>query len=904
VPPSRTLPRSALGAALAILAWACAAPQPPTGNVVLRFIEDDPQELLATSRVVASRLEAELGPTDAEAARRWRGHDVEILGVVDGALELEQAGDDPWLATDVDLDAGDVVAVEVELSNPGPAEAQLFWAGHWQRFSSRRMLRAAGGRHLGAGTMLYRFEVGDAPEWRGRVRTLRFDLPPGSDRTMRLGAVRIFRWHRDEARFTAATSRPWKVDLGHSTRNALLAPPGTSWDRRFEVPEGASLALACGIQPGHEGAVRFRVLAMAAGLDDTVLLERTLVAASSGAGRWHDEVVDLSRFAGREIDLRLAVDAPGRGAPTRWFPVWGNPEVVAPPADPDRPNVIVVLLDTLRADRLSSYGHPLPTSPRMDAWAASSAVRFASVVAPAPWTLPAHASMFTGLDAVRHGFNFWGTAPPALETTAEILRRHGYTTAAVTGGGLLHPGFGLAQGFDRFDYWSDPDSDREVAWVFERARSWLRGHHERPFFLFVHTYEMHAPHRRRQPHFDELARTAGVIPPPFDLDLVSRPWQGLVAQGDRFAVRRPGDDDWSGDLDEAELETVGLMYDSALALVDVEVGRLLDHLGAIGLRERSLVVVTSDHGEALGEDGRAGHVYLDDFNLMVPLILELPGAHRGGTVVERQVRLIDLAPTILEILGLPVPAGLDGRSLLPLVEDPGAPFPERAWAYAASSNHGLALRRDDGLKYLFPDPAWAQVEGREALYDLAADPGEEWNLAPADPRTEAARGAARATILEQHRGLRLEIRNAGPGVLEGRLTGAWAAHDRVKSADHPGSPVHWTLERPAGFELEPGHRTTLMLGQLTSPEAGLRLSIAGTGGPGPAFEAGFDLERLRTPAAVRLGPDGWMVEEGFEGELDTGLLVTRVGEPAPIVDAGPATDGETLRQLEALGYVD
>ena len=776
--------------------------------MVLRFIDDDPQELLATSRVVASRLEAELGFGNAEAARRWRGHDVEILGVVDGALELEQAGDDPWLATDVDLDAGDVIAVEVELGNPGPAEAQLFWAGRWQRFSSRRMLRAAGGRHLGAGTMLYRFELGDAPEWRGRVRSLRLDLPPGSDRTMRLGAVRIFNWQRDEARFAAAASRPWKVDLGHSTRNALLAPPGSRWERRLEVPaEGASLALACGIQPGFEGPVRFRVLAAAAGPDDRVLLRRILVAEPSGAGRWHDEVVDLSPFAGREITLRLEVETPGRATPTRRLPVWGNPEVVAPPGEPDRPNVVVVLLDTLRADRLSSYGHRLPTSPRMDAWAASSAVRFASVVAPAPWTLPAHASMFTGLDAVRHGFNYWGTAPPALETTAEILRRHGYTTAAVTGGGLLHPGFGLAQGFDRFDYWSDPDTDREVGWVFGRARSWLRGHRERPFFLFVHSYEMHAPHRRRQPHFDELARAAGVVPPPFELDLVSRPWQGLVAQGDRVVVRRPGDDGWSDDLGGDELETVGLMYDSALALVDSEVGRLLDHLGALGLRERTLVVVTSDHGEALGEDGRAGHIYLDDYNLMVPLILELPGAPHGAGVVERQVRLVDLAPTILDVLGLPTPPNLDGRSLLPLVDDPEAPFPERAWAYAASSNHGLALRRDDGLKYLFPDPAWAEVEGREALYDLAADPDEERNLAPADPRTEAARGAARATILEQHRGLRLEIRNAGPGVLNGRLTGAWAAHDRVKSSDHPGSPVHWTPERPAGFELQPGRRT-------------------------------------------------------------------------------------------------
>ena len=648
----------------------------------------------------------------------------------------------------------------------------------------------------------------------------------------------------------------------------------------------------------------FRVLAIEEGGDQAVLFEDRITAEGSRAGTWLDTVVDLATFAGREMTFRLETDATPEHIGARGFPVWGNPEIVAPAPPSNQPNVVVVLLDTLRADRLSSYGHPLKTSPHMDRWASQSAVRFANVVAPAPWTLPSHASLFTGLDALRHGFNFWGTAPPALDMVAEILRRDGYTTGAVTGGGLLHPDFGFAQGFDEFDYWHDPNSEDEVGWVFKRARRWIEDHRTRRFFLFVHTYEMHAPHRRRQPHFTELARAAGVTPEAFDLDLVTHPWEELFAPGDYFVVDRPGAEDWTADLTDAELQTVGLMYDSAVATVDDEVGRLLDHLRSLGLSGRTLVVVTSDHGEALGEDGRAGHAYLDDYNLMVPLILELPGAINAGTVVDTQVRLIDLMPTLLDVVGIELTGPIDGRSLLPLLDDASADFPHRAWAYAASSNHGLAMRIDNQLKYLFPDPAWAEVAHREALYDLESDPDEDHNLAPDDPRLGTLRTTTRDTIFAQHQGIRLEIRNAGDGVIKGRLDGAWATHDRVKTADHQHDRIHWKPGSPATFVLESGQQTTLLFTQLTDSVVGLELWADGADGTREiTFNTTFDLAILHTPAALHRTDDGWQLEEEFSDIVETGFLITRVGESRPIVADGVPTDAEILEQLEALGYL-
>jgi arylsulfatase A-like enzyme len=904
VPNSRFHFYLAIGAVIATMVLGCGPAAPPAGDVFLRWIDTDPETILETSDLVATRFDADFGPTTPAAAELWRGHDVRIHGCRDGALEIEQNGNDPWLAIDAALDADAIVAVEVELANPGPAEVQLFWAGRWQRFSMKRMARPTNSLYLGSGTLLYRFEVGDNPEWKGELRSLRVDVPPGADGLMRLGAVRVFHWEIDDEKMAAAATRPWKIDLGQSARNALLSPPGTRWDRRLVVPDNAALVLSHGLHPTGHGSVTFRVFGLEEGGEPLILFEDTVSADSASAGTWIDTVVDLAGLSGRELTLRLTTEAEADYIPGRGQPAWGNPEILAPAAPDERPNVVLVVLDTLRADRLSCYGHPLETSPRMDRWAAQSAVRFANVVAPAPWTLPSHASLFTGTDALRHGFNFWGAAPPSFEMVAEILRRGGYTTAAITGGGILRPAFGFAQGFDTFDYWGEPRSDKEVGWVFANARRWLDFNRQRRFFLFVHTYETHAPHRRRQPYFDDLASAAGVTPPAFDLDMLTHPSQDLIAPGDFFVVDRPDGDDWTPDINAAELQTVGLMYDSAVATVDDEVGRLLDHIRSLGLSGRTLVVVTSDHGEALGEDGRAGHAYLDDYNLMVPLILELPGASNAGAVVDTQVRLIDLMPTVLDVVGIEPTGPIDGRSLLPLLNDPSADFPRQAWAYAASSNHGLAMRMDNKLKYRFPDAVWAEVAHREALYDLESDPGEDHNLAPGDPRLDALRATTQETILTQHQGIRLEIRNTSDGVLEGQLDGAWAAHDRVKTSSHLADKVHWKAESPATFRLESGDRTMLLFTQLTASEVGLKVWAVGVDGAHEiANHTIFDLAVLRTPAALHLAEGVWRLDEDFSGTVETGFLITRVGESGPITTEGLTTDTETLEQLRALGYI-
>lgn len=881
----------------AALAIGCGRGAPPPGDVVFRWIEDDPEAYLSASEMVAERPGEDILSTGAGDAVRWRGHDAVIRRSAGGGLELERRGADPWVAVEADVDADEVLAVEVDIVNPGPAETQLFWAGRWQRFSMRRRAQPTESSPIPGGGRRVRFELGNHPRWRGRIRALRIDPAPTGSGTVRIAAIRLVRWTVDARRLEKIAAREWKIELGRTAMSARLMRAGSAWERRLVVPDRAILVAHYGVQRQSEGSATFRITAV----DENGASVEIFTNTISHKDRWYTATVDLDGFAGRRIGLRLTAEpAPGHD-PSRGLPVWGTPEIVAPPSTPGPPNVIVVLVDTLRADRLSCYGHDLETSPHIDAWAETSAVRFANVVAPAPWTLPSHVSIFTGLDALHHGFDSWGAVPEAFDMIAEIFRRNGYTTAAITGGGVLHPALGFAQGFDRFDAWDEPDAAAEVDWVFGAAQRWLHKNHNRRFFLFIHTYETHAPHRRREPHFGRLAEQAGITPSSFEIDLVRKPWNGLIAGGDRFTIRRPGTTGWSSDLSDTELASVGLMYDSAVAVVDARFGELLDRLADLELTDNTIVVLTSDHGEALGEDGRAGHAYLDDYNLMVPLIIASPGLPLGARVVDNQVRLTDLMPTLLDLTGLKGLATPDGRSLVPLMSGEDVDFPSVAWAYAASSNRGLALRAENRLKYIFRDAAWAEVTGLERLHDLVVDPDEDTNLAPHDARLGELRSLVRDQILSQHRGLRMEIRNAGTDPIVGRLTGAFAAHNRVKTAAHGAGDPHWSSGGGAGFTVRQGERMTLLFTRLASSSAGIEVRGAQSDS---AVEIPVDLRSLRTPAAIHRIDGHWTLEEGFPGVVETGFVITRAGPPLSVISDGLPVDSDVIDQLEALGYLD
>lgn len=387
--------------------------------------------------------------------------------------------------------------------------------------------------------------------------------------------------------------------------------------------------------------------------------------------------------------------------------------------------VILVLLDTVRADRLGCYGYARPTSPHLDALAAEGA-RFEQVVSAAPWTLPSVAGMLAGQYPER-------VYTSRLEASlVEALQGAGIATAAFTEGGFVSKHFGLDRGFD---HWTeeegpvqvflepgqrpDPHSAGGIERTFANAERWLEQHGDGPFFLLVHTYEPHTPYTHHD--FTE-GLDPGRVGPAFTL-----------AQQTALAANRMT-------LTDAEREYVKALYDGDIASADRFVGRLLAKLDALGLADEVAVVVTSDHGEELGEHDLAnsfdhGHSLFDN-QVMVPLIVRDPTKSFAGRVVEAQVRTIDVLPTVVELLGVPLEGELDGRSLLPMLTGPES---EERLAIVGHTKTGFRRvgLRALGHKYIrLSNP----VEGSDAaqamrqLYDLAADPHEQNDLAVERPQ--------------------------------------------------------------------------------------------------------------------------------------------------------------------------
>lgn len=404
----------------------------------------------------------------------------------------------------------------------------------------------------------------------------------------------------------------------------------------------------------------------------------------------------------------------------------------APAARVERPNLVLYVVDTLRADHLGCYGYGRPTSPRIDAFARQG-VRFAEARAQSSWTKPAMATILTGLYPITHGAErrAQGIAPEA-RTLAERLAAAGYETAMFTTNPTVVEKFGFGRGFDRFEYVHQLQGRKrrsvDSAAMHQAATAWLDGRAapERPFFLVVHTLDPHDPYRPQEPYRSRFAPGVDVAA------ACCFRGEGLgTLSAEQAAIRRR--------------DSMAL-YDGEIAQNDASFGRLLDDLGARGLLQRSAVVFTGDHGEEFHEHGGWRHAEsLFEEVLRVPLIVRLPGGAPTGTTVADPADQIDLAPTLLALAGVAVPPELPGASLLPVIAGGAAPARE-SLAWLRHPAFDVAAIRDGNWKWLRHEGALRAVtsgvagvgEPAEALYDLAADPGEQSNLLEAEPARRRA----------------------------------------------------------------------------------------------------------------------------------------------------------------------
>lgn len=447
--------------------------------------------------------------------------------------------------------------------------------------------------------------------------------------------------------------------------------------------------------------------------------------------------------------LRPAVRV-GDGEPGAGVPAPGGPAGTTLPAwrgtARDGPvDVLVYLVDALRADHMGLYGYERDTSPNLDAFA-EDAVVFRRGVANSAWTRSAVASLFTGLYPESHGVLGRDDAlSPDARTLALLLSESGYATAAVVTNGNVSRGYGFPIGFDTWVQLREERSEtihRYSDKVNEEVFDWLDDRDPRkPFFLYAHTTDPHEPYTPPQPYRRRFA--PGVAP-------------GSKHRPIRIAELLEERPDF--DLEALNRDFIDL-YDAEIAFNDAQFGRLVEQLRSAGLYEDMLIVVLADHGEEFLDHGGWAHgKTLFGEQIDIPLIVKFPGNWAAGTRVDALAEQVDVVPTILDVLGLEVPAEVQGNSML------GAPLAGEfgpvgmAMAHLSLDGRRTAALMTDRWKLIRRLPSLRQTWGLE-LYDLFEDPGEQVDLSSERP---ILLGYLRY-LLEQFERGRTEILTAGQG---------------------------------------------------------------------------------------------------------------------------------------------
>jgi arylsulfatase A-like enzyme/tetratricopeptide (TPR) repeat protein len=387
-------------------------------------------------------------------------------------------------------------------------------------------------------------------------------------------------------------------------------------------------------------------------------------------------------------------------------------------------NILLFTLDTTRADRIGCYGYPQIETPNIDRLAADGFL-FKNATSQVPLTLPSHSSIFTGTYPLYHGVRDNGGfyLESDKTTLARVLRQAGWATSAFVGAFVLDSRWGLNQGFDyyydNFDFAkyktiSLDSVQREGGEVVKAFFDWFATNSEKKFFSWLHFYDPHSPYEP---------------PEPYKTKYGGRPW-GL--------------------------------YDGEIAYVDALVGRVVDELKKKDLLKKTVIIIVGDHGESLGEHNESGHAFfIYDATQSVPLIVRIPSTSVQGKVIESQVENVDIMPSVLELLGLPVPKEVQGRSFLPLLAGKKAGADRVAYSETYYPRYHYGWSELKGLRttrYKFIQAP------RPELYDLVNDPGERTNIYGQDP--SVARQFARNLKDFQERMSARGVESKGPEKLD------------------------------------------------------------------------------------------------------------------------------------------
>jgi arylsulfatase A-like enzyme len=488
------------------------------------------------------------------------------------------------------------------------------------------------------------------------------------------------------------------VRLGEDERQAIALSRRSTLRYHVMVPANGLLGFEIGAE--GEGDVPFAIEVTADGQPTTQVL------AGTASGAWTNQRADLSRFAGEtvRIDLRAQGQGAGRVA-------WNSPRIFVP-APPGRKlepakNVVVLVIDTLRADKLRPFNPQTRVkTPAIDQLATEGVV-FELAQAPENWTKPSVASILTGLYPQTHQQK---TADAALPSSAELLSEHlkdqGFATGGFIANGYVSDRFGFDQGWDDYSNYIREEKSTEAKDVFEAAGNWIEAHKDGRFFAYIQTIDPHVPY---DPPGEYLAmydsgEYAGQVRPRMTGDLLEK------------AKRNPP----QVVFDARDKERLKALHDGEITKHDHFFGAFLERLSEMGLSEDTLIVVTADHGEELDDHGSWGHghsVYQE--LLHVPLIFRLPHRLPAGAKIGAAVSTLDVSATVTELLGVPGMAQNEGRELIGLMLGEAPSRPTVAFSDFQDDRRVITTGR---WKFVL------RANLTSTMFDLVADPMEKAEL--------------------------------------------------------------------------------------------------------------------------------------------------------------------------------
>jgi len=515
----------------------------------------------------------------------------------------------------------------------------------------------------------------------------------------------------DSAVFSTRLTNPSGTMM--ETRRSVNLLPGYHASFRIRLPENPSaLHLSYAYFAGAKPKGNALIVRISAKGDLQQVVTHTITLERMEKEVWYPRTIDLSNYAGREINVEFEYSAAGDNP---FHLLLGEPVITgAESIHGGRKNIILVSMDTMRGDRTGVAGFSRQVTPAFDRVARDGAV-FSQAYSQTGWTLPSHKSMLTGIypfaaQYLSSRFLNLGALPHGIPTLASYLKSAKYRTVAFTGGGFLSAHYGFYKDFDAYTEFNDQKGRRiryggqrrivkENGW--RSAYRWLaENHNSGPFFLFLHTYGPHIPYSSfgYEEYFRELEPPTKLPP-----DIV-RPIKEK--------------------LDENDCTHLELVYDRNLRRSTDELDHLLGLLRRLEIEDETLLVITSDHGELLGEhEVYADHGTVWDEVLHIPMVFHLPGTIPAGRVVDRRVHLVDLFPTVMDLLGLGYPDYVQGRSLLPYLT--GQEPDEWNDTVFASHYMGLSAVMEGKYKYI---TEWKGETNEQYLFDLSTDPDESRNL--------------------------------------------------------------------------------------------------------------------------------------------------------------------------------